>query len=228
MARAAITETILAGNPARPAAGATVTATDRDGDTVTVYDDETDGSAVTQPITVSTTGRLHDYWVSEGPIDLEISYRGDTWTVPFDAVSARGAGFRELGYTEVTAGLSTASNEADVPDLDVTVEVTTRPIVVKLYAQQQGNNSATNFSQSHIQQGSGAAPSSYTTVRDGPLLYTAAAGQAHTSYVETRLSLSPGTYTFKATFGRTGFSSAGTATLTASASNPAYLQVLEI
>lgn len=122
----------------------------------------------------------------------------------------------ELGYAEITT-TATATTEADVAGLAVTVTVGTRPILVKMGCGQLYNNNASGYAIVQLKEGA--------TTLAGWTWGTGVASVQSGYFREARLSPTAGSHTYKVTL--QGFI-AGTTTISASSTQPAYIQVVEI
>lgn len=122
----------------------------------------------------------------------------------------------ELGYAEITANhVQTGAGSADVAGLSVTANVGGRPIIVRLNASSVFNSSASGISTLKILEGSTQLASVTAT------LTTTTIPVAR----EVRLSPSAGSHTYKVSLTQV---ITGNSTLSASATDPASLQVVEV
>lgn len=124
---------------------------------------------------------------------------------------------RELGYVERTTNNTTTSTSATDLGLELTVEVGVRPIKVIFDARALRNANANGGVVISITSGANVQFASWD-------LLSAPAGLRVGAHRERRLSPPPGPQTFKVRW----LVAAGTATLEADPTSPAFLQVVEI
>lgn len=135
---------------------------------------------------------------------------------------------QELGYAEITSDFTNAnvaplqSPRDDVGGLSVTVTVGSRPIMLKFHTGQMKHSSATGLVAVDILDEANAQ------VHSG-FHSSTAAGESDPFTLERRLSYAQGTIkTFRVRAATSQFGGAGTSTITAGATNPAFLQVVEV
>lgn len=122
----------------------------------------------------------------------------------------------ELGYAAVTANVTrTGAGTDDVAGLSVTVTVGFRPIIVRVNALSINNSSASGVGNIQIKEGATVLAGVNATLT--------------TDYIpvsrEARLAPSAGSHTYKITLGQLV---TGNTVLTASATDPAFIQVIEV
>lgn len=132
-----------------------------------------------------------------------------------DAAAAAFSGQYELGYAEITSSFTrTGAGSSDITGLTVTVTVGSRPILVHVFAPQVVN-SAAGLAAIALYEGATLLNSAY-----GP---QGAINGSLNPWV--RLSPSAGSHTYKATLVQV---ITGNTTITASATQPAFIQVLQV
>lgn len=122
----------------------------------------------------------------------------------------------ELGYAETTAALGqTGAGSTDVPGLTLSVTIGSRPVVVRVGASGIYNSSASGITQLKIMEGAttlAACTSSLTTV-------------VMPAYRDVRLTPTAGAHTYKVQLTQL---ITGNSQMSAGATDPAYIQVLEV
>lgn len=132
-----------------------------------------------------------------------------------------GGGGTELGYAEITSNATVTSGvgAADVAGLSVSVTVASRPIIIKVNGpglSNDGNGATSGF---QIKEGA-------TTFGGQTRLETESSASVKFPVArEIRLAPSAGAHTYKVTIISV---TAGTTTLYASATDPCFIQVLEV
>ena len=133
-----------------------------------------------------------------------------------DYADALAAGGVELGYAERTSTFTqTGIGSSDVTSLTTTVTVGTRPILVKFGCGGLANSSASGIVQVFIKEGS-------TTLTTATISLSTV-GQA--VFREVRLTPSAGSHTYKITLSQ---AVTGNSSITASSTDPSYIQVIEV
>lgn len=127
-----------------------------------------------------------------------------------------GRGGRELSYAEITADFGTAAT-ADIPGLSCTFTATGRPVLVCMFGALVTHSVALKSVQPAIFEG-------VNQLVMGKV-FSALAGAGGPLWLSRRLVPTAGAHTYK---GQLRFVDAGTMTIFAGPTYPAYLQVLEL
>lgn len=147
---------------------------------------------------------------------LEASAIIDTEERLSDYADSVAAGGIELGYAQITSTFTqTGAGSSDVTGLSTTVTVGTRPILVKFGCGGLANSSASGGTQMLIKESS-------TTLTAATIVFSTV-GQP--VFREVRLTPSAGSHTYKITLVQTV---TGNSSITAAATDPAYIQVIEV
>lgn len=122
----------------------------------------------------------------------------------------------ELGYAEITADVTqTGSGNQDVAGLSVTVNVGARPIIVQIGAKALASSSASGISSLSIKEGT-------TTLATISAILSTFSLPVFRS---VRLAPSAGAHTYKVNLAQLV---AGNGTISAAATDPAFIQVIEV
>lgn len=135
------------------------------------------------------------------------------------AVAAYGTSGRELGYAQITANATSVTTDptgTDVVGLSVAVTIGIRPVVVKFGC---GGIFNTSTGQSLVSIYEGATRLAYGFNGSG------VANVSCPAHVQARLAPAAGAHTYKIQLSRG--SAVGTATISATADDPAFIQVIE-
>jgi hypothetical protein len=125
----------------------------------------------------------------------------------------------ELGYAQIVSNVTLAATAGldPVPGLTTTVTVGNRPILVRFGSGGVYSNNAAGITNLSIQEGA--------TVLASVALSGGSANEVRPCYRDVRLAPTTGSHTYKVTMTAVV---AGTSTIAAGATNPTYLQVLQI
>lgn len=128
----------------------------------------------------------------------------------------------ELGLAESTLATQTTSSTTpvDATGLSVTVVVTDRPIVIEAACSCR-HAAVGGIVVLQLVQGA-------STVVQVAQATSAVANALNQIPIKRRLSLAPGSYTFKLQFGTSAFGTAGVSTIAAGATSPNWLHVYEV
>lgn len=147
---------------------------------------------------------------------LEASAIIDTEERLSDYTDSVAAGGVELGYAKITSTFTqTGVGSGDVTGLSISVTVGTRPIIVEFGCDGLVNSSASGIAQVNIQEGA--------TILSGATVSLTTVGQVICRRV--RLTPSAGSHTYKIALGQV---TAGNSQIVCSATDPAYIQAIEI
>lgn len=135
--------------------------------------------------------------------------------------AAASGGPSELGYVQITANVTTTSTSyVDVPGLSVTVTIGSRPLIVEAWCLGMWHSGANNLSRLRLYDATAAAEIAYGDSRS-----IATANSSSPRHVIARVTPAAGTRTYKAQIQSVD---AGTTTLGATATSPAFLRVTEV
>lgn len=123
----------------------------------------------------------------------------------------------ELGYAQITVNATTTTTGVDIAGFTMTITVGTRPIMLRFGASGLSNSNGAGASIVNLQEGA-------TVVGQGSI-GALPANVAVPIQREFRLTPTPGDHTYKVNLSSFG---AGTVTLAATPTSPAWLQAIQI
>lgn len=157
-------------------------------------------------------------WLDDGSTPHDAAAMKDLEERLSDYTDSIGGGV-ELGYAQITAN-ATATTEADVAGLSTTVTVGARPIMVRAYAPQLQHSGSAFAAMSIFVGGS----------RTGTRMNGGVTSLVTGGLIEIRQNPAGGSYTYNVKlWGTNGIGgNSGTATIVCQASNPAFIQVVQL
>lgn len=154
-------------------------------------------------------------WLDDGSTPHDAAAMKDIEKRLSDYTDSIGGGV-ELGYAQITSNFTqTGAGNSEITGLSVTVTVGSRPILVRFYAAQVACSSGSGLAGLGLYEGATALQSTF-----GPQ----GTGNSHVCS-EARVTPSPGSHTYKANLIQVV---TGNTTITATNTQPTFLQVIQL